>query len=200
MAERVALRNSTTTLSFDREGRVIEKILGDDLTKMRYEYDDEGRLKTQIDAEGDRSTMQWSFAPVGPLVVEAVTRDSRGASRRRIAYAEDGRLLSDDTWAAERQVASVRWTYHDVQWPTPVTVPENGLTYVSSGQPRAGQEEHDALGNLIRQKGADGTEVLFDYKFDAQGNWLSRETTRVDSNGARSVIRRERREIHYWDR
>jgi YD repeat-containing protein len=60
------------------------------------------------------------------------------------------------------------------------------------------REEHDALGNPIRRITADGTELTVGYRFDARGNWLSRETTRVDSNGIRHVISLERREIQYW--
>ena len=60
------------------------------------------------------------------------------------------------------------------------------------------REDHDALGNVTRRISGDRDEVGFEYLFDARGNWVSRETIRVDGQGARSVTNRERREIQYW--
>ena len=195
LSGKTATRNSRTTMLFDREGRLLERTLDDGLT-TRYEYDELGRPRTEIDMQGDRLLKRWDFTAVGTNAVEAVMKDSSGATRRRIEYMDDGRLIADETRTAERLITSTRWTYDDARWPIRLHVPRGA--HASAIDTGAAPAQYDALGNPMRQLGADGTELIFGYRFDSRGNWLSRETTRVDSNGSRHVIRHERREIQYW--
>ena len=185
---------SRTILLFDRSGRLVERRLGDNVTRTMYEYDERGRLKRQLEMEGERTSSRWDFAPAGPNAVEGVISDRGTETRRRVEYTGDGRLLSDETNAAGRLVSSLRWSYDGAGWPAPI---RSGAPATSNTE-KASSEERDALGNLVRQVLDDGTELRVGYAFDARGNWLSRETTRVDVSGARTVVSRERREIRYW--
>lgn len=195
LSERTAIGNSRTTMLFDREGRLLERTLGDGVT-TRYEYDEHGRLRTEIDTQGDQALKRWDFTAAGANTVEAVTKDSSGATRRRIEYMDDGRLVADETRTAERLVTSTRWAYDGIRWPIQLRI--HAGAHASKTETIAPREELDALGNPTRRITADGTELTFGYRFDARGNWLSRETTRVDSSGTRNVISHERREIQYW--
>jgi YD repeat-containing protein len=194
-SERSAIGNLRTTLLFDREGRLLERTGGDGIT-TRYEYDELGRLRTEIDTKGDQALKRWDFTAVGTNAVEAVVKDSTGPTRRRIEYMDDGRVVADETRTAERLVTSTRWTYDSIRWPIRLRV--HAGAHASNTETIAAREEHDAVGNPIRRMAVDGTELTFGYRFDARGNWLSRETTRVDASGTRNVISHERREIQYW--
>jgi len=185
-AERQAMLDSQTRLMFDREGRLVERVLGDDVTKIRYQYDERGRLRSETHTNGTAVTTTWTFIALGQNTIEAA--DSPSGRLRRITYLDDGRLLAEETRLGTHVFSIVRWRYDDVSWPS-----------ASGIQETPAREEHDALGNPTRRVYTDGSEVLFTHRLDARGNWVTREIVRRDARGDRTFVSIQQREISYWD-
>jgi len=179
---------------FDRQGRLIEQTLGDGATRTQYQYDADGHLKTAVDRVSDTTVSEWNFTSVGRTVLEARNGDPRSGSVRRLEYSEDGRLMSDETQAAGHILQLSRWTYDGVGWPRSDVTPG----HAPDGATRPAREEHDAIGNVTRRVNTDGTEIRFEYVFDRNANWISREGFHVDTHGVRTVVSSERRDIQYW--
>jgi YD repeat-containing protein len=188
-----AFGHSPLVRIFDRQGRLIEQTLGDGMTRTQYQYDADGHLTAAVDRVSDTTVSEWNFVPVGRTVFEARHGDSHSGSVRRLEYSNDGRLISDETRTAGRVLQLSRWTYDSVGWPTTDATPDSAPE--AAAHP---QEEHDAIGNVTRRVNSDGTEIRFEYVFDRNANWISREAFRVDAHGVRTVVSSQRRDIQYW--
>ncbi len=196
VGRRHAVEQSGSVLIFDRQGRLLEETPGDVATKTQYEYDDAGRLKAAVERDdGDNRVIGgWRFSALGPGVIGAVGEGRRAGWTRRIEYQDDGRVLSDEVTAPDGiVVAAARWMYDEIAWP--IRIDRNAAPADTAPPAR---EEHDAVGNLVRRVNADGTDLVYEYRFDARGNWISRETTHIEPGGTRTLVRRERRDVQYW--
>ena len=184
LATVAALKQSKTTLIFDRAGRLLEKTLGDDRTITRYEYDADGFLRAIRDFEVDQIVTKWDFVSIRSGVMKAVA--ASGATRV-IEYSADGRMLSDDI-RSSRQNTRIEWHYDPIKWP------EQGVAGVSEVGSNSPGSEYDPLGNVTK---VGGNRVSFEYRFDTHGNWISRD--KVDLSGdSRVLIGQDRRTIEYW--
>jgi YD repeat-containing protein len=172
-----------TRVVFDREGRVVEMQAGMDGASVRYQYDDNGRLKSETHTGGE-APREWVFRPRGSRVVEATEPVTR--LTKRVEYDERQRVLSEEVRADGLPMSSVRWTYPPDGWPSR----NDGSAPV--------KEERDALGNPTKRVLADGAEVTYTYHLDARGNWVGREQVRLDPQGGRTELS-ERRDIDYWE-
>lgn len=184
LATVAARKQSKTTLIFDRAGLLLEKTLSDERTITRYEYDADGVLRSISDFDGDQIVTKWDFVGVRSGVMKAVA--ASGATRV-IEYSADGRMLSDDT-RSSRQNTRTEWHYDPITWP------EHRVAGVSETGSDPSGSEYDALGNVTKVA---GSSVSFEYRFDAHGNWISRDEVHL-SGGSRVLVGQDRRTIEYW--
>ncbi len=174
---------SGTQLFFDRAGRIIERDSGA-AGKVRYQYDDEGRLASEIHLEGQTARETWSYTALGPHIVEASDADSGRV--KRVQYDSNGRLQSEEIRLGARTLSAQAWSYPAHAWPATIATTADGDTL-------------DALGNPLRRILADGSVLSFSYRFDARGNWLRREVVKQDRDGRPMETSFETRTVQYWD-
>ncbi|MGJ8726753.1 MAG: DUF6531 domain-containing protein [Roseibacillus sp.] len=166
-------RSHRTTTLYDPAGRVLETRAPDMTAIARYEYDEEGNVLKQFDADGNFS--EFGYDALGRLIS---TIDPLG----RTTYS------TYDTLGRVRKITDARnhateYTYDDLGRLIEVLDAHENVTrytYDESGNrlsmfdPRGKETsyEYDNLGRLIKETEPEGT--FYAYTYDAVGNRLTR--------------------------
>ncbi len=177
------------TRAYDELGHIARAdiLRGDDsvVAAWQYEYDARSRKSSVLDADGRR--VDWEYDELDQLLVESIADPERGDRTTRYVYDEVGnRIRNEDselgvtTYSYDEDDRLLE-TSRDDGATTTYTYDTNGsLTSVESAA-RAEFYDWSPEGRLVRARIVEVTEVVIEYRYDADGNLVSRSVDGVET-------------------
>jgi RHS repeat-associated protein len=150
-------RNISTTISYDKAGRVEKYTFSNGQTPIEFTYLLDGRISTMKDEAGTTT-----YRYTADRLLESVVYDYTGLSAPqtvRYAYNPDQTLRSMDWLSGSTTVATWSYSYDEA----------GRLTRVTNGFGDSTTYAYDHEGKVVSQKNSNGTEAT--YAFNEQRGW-----------------------------